>query len=232
VAPLLVPADFRPDGNVAEPVIGFTLTQAQANDPDLTASIARLTRRLEDLTGDRFVQSVGEVVELDVMVDSDSLYLPYRTTAVSTVKTRDAQGVLTTQSASAYRLNTSLDSTGSRRLGTWDSLDLVPYGSGLAATYSSWYWPRGTQTVQVTGTFGWTVAPPDIVRALAQLCWDHYMTKRGDLGRASSVNMAGETLTFFRAGENPYNARVASVGIPEVDQVVAEYARDPWVLIA
>lgn len=217
---ILTAANFRPQ-TTDEACIGRELTAQQAEDGDLDATIARMTARIQDLTNDDFSDAV-ETFELDVWVYSESLMLPKRCTSVTTVKTRDAQGVLTTQSGfspPSYRLRSSLDAAGAVRLGDFDHLDLVSYGPGLLnSADGSYCWPVGPQTVQVVGHFGWLVVPSDLKRALAHLVWDHYRAQRGDLGRVRQVSAAGIAETF---SEDP-----AMTGIREVDQVLLDYRRD------
>ena len=119
---LLVPADFRL-GSFNAVCEGLLLTDDEANDTRLAATIARVTRRIYNLTGDQFEQTT-ETVFLDVPAPTQILRLPKRTTAVATVQTQDWQGVLTNQTNSPqprWRLHSSLDvATGSIRIGEVD----------------------------------------------------------------------------------------------------------------
>ena len=81
-----------------------------------------------------------------------------------------------------------------------------------------WTWPVGTQTVQVTGDFGWTVTPGDIKRATALYVWDLVSRQSGDLGRAKA----------FSRGD----ARIELAdGVPEADEILKDYMRESPVMI-
>jgi hypothetical protein len=87
-------------------------------------------------------------------------------------------------------------------------------------------WPIGPKTVQVIGVTGWTVPPPDARRGVALLVWDHFMALNGDLRRAKSSTANGQQIVFVADGRNPYNDRIPSAGIPEVDEIVSGLYRD------
>jgi hypothetical protein len=233
MAPLLTPADFRPE-STAEPCRQLALALAQADDADLTASIARMTRRVDDLANDQFEQIAADTMELDVWVCSSSVPLTKRTTSIASVNTRDYAGNLTLQaSSSVYRLNSSLSSGGDRAVGDFDSLEILGLGLGIAGVTGSQYeWPYGPQTVQVIGATGWTVPHPDALRAVALLVWNHFTTLNADLRRAKSASAGDTSIVFVPDGRNPYNDKVASSGLPEVDEIVAELYRDNFAGLA
>ena len=89
-------------------------------------------------------------------------------------------GTLTTEASTAYRLFSSLDSTGSFRIDTngMDRLEVIP--TSYLST-GSCYWPVGPQTVQVAGTFSWAVTPSDIKFAVARLVYARFKESRADL---------------------------------------------------
>ncbi len=211
-------ANLRPD-TAAEYAQGVTLTAAEASDARLTAAIAAISERLDRLTNDHFETQTGVTLEVDVTDHTGRLALPRRTTAVTTVKTRDELGVLTTQASTTYRFRSSLDAAGATRIGESDYLDIIPEGVGLTLTPWAWSWPYGTQTVQVLGTFGWTVTPRDIKRAVAVLAFDHFKEQRGDLGRA----------VRYTTGEIAVERSVPDAdhptGLLEVDAIVTDYHR-------
>jgi len=230
MAAILTTANFRPE-STAEPCRQLELSLTQADDVDLAAAIDRYTRRVDDLANDQFEAIATDVMELDVWIWSDSLPLPKRTTAITTVKTRDFAGNLTTQASSGvYRLNSSLSVAGDRPTGDFDSVELLPSalgGAGLAVVVGSPFtWPYGAQAVQVTGVTGWTVPHPDAQRAVALLVWNHFTTSNAALRRARSASAGGEQIVFMADGRNPYNDKIASSGLPEVDEIVAELYRD------
>lgn len=213
----LVAADFREASHISA-CAGLTLTDDEANDTRLTAQIATLSQRVDDLTNDHF-ESATKTFDLDSWAPSDRLYLPWRCTAITTVKTRDAAGTLTLQDSSVFRLRSSLDPTGSLRQGDLDYLDIihdVTGGAGLTSPYV-WVWPLGPQTTQVVGTFGWTVTPGDAKRLLALLVWHHFKELRADLRRAEIVQTPSETVRYVSAE--------GGTGIPEADGIIANLRR-------
>lgn len=223
---LLTPANFR-EQTLAAACAGLKLDQSEAPDTDLTTWIAAVTQRVNEVCGDFFEPSTTSL-EHDVAWDSSRLYLQRRTTAVTAVKTRDALGNLTTQSSTAYRLHSSLDSTGAVKLEGSDYLELIWGGGGLASTWNPWLWPTGTQTVQVTGTFGWTTAPGDVKRAVAMMVWDVFKRQDSDVRRA--IRWARGDLTVERDTDT-------MTGMREADELLKPYLRggstgDPLVLIA
>jgi hypothetical protein len=220
----IVPADFRPE-TTASWCSGLVLPADQASSGDLTIAIAAISQRIEEKTGDYFTKQTL-VLEHDVTPrntgdEGRRLYLQRRCTAVTTVKLRDYTGTLgAAQTASLYRLHSSLDTAGAVQLGELDWLDLVPLSAGLTglSVTNPWAWPVGPQTVQVTGDFGWTVTPGDIKRATALYVWDLFFRQAGDLGRARA----------FSRGD----ARIELAdGVPEADEILKDYMRGAPVMI-
>lgn len=210
---LLTPANFR-EQTLAAACAGLALDQSEAPDADLTTWIAAVTQRVNAITNDYFEPSTISL-EHDVYNPTGYLYLQRRTTAVTAVKTRDGAGVLTTQAAGSYRLHSSLDSTGAVRVGDIDYLAIIGT-TGLTTTPDAWTWPVGTQTVQVSGTFGWTTCPGDIKRAVAMIVWDVFKREGGDVRRAS--RWARGDLTVERATDT-------MTGLPEADEILKGYTR-------
>lgn len=220
----LTPADFRPSaGGLAsnEAVGRYALTAGEANDTDLAATIARMIRRVERLTGDDF-EAATETLKVSPLSGYWKLWLPKRASVITSVSTRDALGALTVQPAGAYRANLSLNAAGTDLAypQVVDNLELLgPPAVGLTATLQGGYlWPVGPQVVEVTGTFGWTTAPADVVRAVAALVWNHYKPQRLDLGLTTRVTSSGETLEVDTEG---------ATGLVEVDAIVRDYQRVP-----
>lgn len=229
---LLTHADFR-DPAPNEACIGLELTNGEAEDSLLTAAIARLTSRLQRWCNDTF-ESVGPgTVEVDGRGGS-RLYLPQRFTAVTAVKTRDETGTLSASlTASGYRLHSSLNTAGSDRINQdaiLDWIDLLYGGTGLSVVGiggSSYCWPNTPGSVQVTGTYGWTVTPPEIKRALALLVFDHFKRKLSDLRVADSIQVAG---TIVRYAQPDPGLGIYS-GIAEVDEVLRDFTRRQTVAV-
>lgn len=225
----LTAADFD-SATVTDPCIGLTLTEAEVGGltTNLTAAIARLTQRLNDYTNDVF-----ESESLTLELDGDGtprLMLPKRCTSVTTVKLRDEDGTLgSAQTSTVYRLHSSLYSTGSKRLGEFDWIDLVPLGAGLANGLEGPYaWPCGPQTVQVAGTFGWTTTPGDIKRALAYMVYDHFKPSRPDVRAAESVTNNNVIVRY--AAADPING--IWTGMQECDSIINQYRRESGLSVA
>lgn len=220
----LVAANFR-EGSVTWYTAGLTLTTEQASDANLTAAIASYSLQLDDWTNDHFETEASTTVEL-AGDGTDRLVLPKRFTAITTVKTRDANGTLTLQSATAYRFTSSLESSGSRRRSkdALDTLDVVPGGPGLSGvSEGSFVWPCGPQTVQVIGTSGWTTTPERVKRAVALLVWDHFAPRGDSVYRAQR----------WQTEQASYDASISEPsGLPEVDKIVADLKRDIDVNVA
>jgi hypothetical protein len=214
-------ADFR-TATLNEVCQGLSLTVGEAPDASLTTAIARMSMRVDDWTNDHFESQSG-IETLDVPYESIFLYLPRRCTAVTLVQTQDPTGLATTQAATSYRLLSSLDAAGANlreAQASTDKLTIVPPpGNGLVVTLSTtpWVWPVGPATVLVTGTYGWTVCPGDIKRALALLVYYHFKPIRADLRMAETVSVADSTIRF--------GATFPS-GIPEADDIIFDYKRD------
>jgi hypothetical protein len=205
-------SDFRTP--TPEFAFGLDLTSTEAPDGPLAASIASISQRIDDLTNDHF-ESETLTLELNVESYSSRLYLPKRCRAITSINTRDEDGVLTLEPVTSYRLSSSLNTAGDYRLGDVDFLDIV--GSGI--TGSLFYWPLGTRSVQVNGTFSWNVTPADIKRAVARLVYEHFKEQRPDVDRAETLTNAGVTLRFLETDD------AHPTGIREVDQVIQRFYR-------
>jgi hypothetical protein len=204
-------SDFRTP--TPEYAFGLDLSATEAPDAVLAASIASLSQRIDDLTNDHF-ESETSTYDLDVSDYSSRLYLPRRCRAVTSINIRDAAGALTLQPATAYRLSSSLSSSGDYAQSDVDYVDLL-----TELTTGLWYWPLGTRSVQVAGTFSWGVTPPDIKRAVARLVYEHFKEQRPDVDRAETITNAGVTLRFLETdAEHP-------TGIREVDEIIHRYYR-------
>jgi hypothetical protein len=190
---LLTAEDFRLE-SLADPCQGLQLTVEEAPDSRLTAAISRLTERLEALTGDDYDGAQDETITFSLYEWTDTLILPKRCTGITSVTTIDRDGTETIQAATAYRLLSSLNTAGDEAIGDYDALLIV---NSLVSVPSAWSWPTLPYTVEVVGDFGWLTPPADAAAALAELVWDHFKRKRGDLGRAASMSAGGETIQFI-----------------------------------
>jgi hypothetical protein len=219
-------ADFR-TLTLAEYCVGLSLSLTEAPDAILTATIARMVKRLEGLTDDEFVTATGRTYDLRGSGTS-TLALPARCTAITTVKTRDYLGTLTTQDAAAYRLVSSLDAAGANRVTgqPWDYLEIPAYKylTGVVLA-SGWTWPPGAETIQVVGTFGWTVTPADINRAIALMTYDAVKAQAQNLRRADRMETVDAVYTF-----NPFDPDHPT-GINEADEIINSYRRSSGLLV-
>lgn len=220
----VVPADFRA-ATLAEYCVGLSLAADEIDDTTLASVIAAISARVDSWCNDHFATLTSTTYELDGSGGA-RLFLPSRCTAVTTVSVRGTDGGLTVQDASAYRLHSSLNSTGSSRVGEYDWLDVVP--THAISPASSWdyvgtwdvglygLWPTGPQTVRVTGTFGWTVTPPEIKRLVALLAWDRVKGKADVLRTASGFGIGGANVT----------TSTGATGYPEADSIISDFRRD------
>lgn len=212
---VLAVADFR-TATVTSACSGLTLTTTEASDTNLPVEITNQARIFDDETNDHF-ESEATTLDIDVTYWAGRLYLPRRFTAVSSVQTRDEAGTLTTQDTAVYRLRSSLNSTGSKRVGGFDWLDIVPLSDGLNTEMGAYCWPVGPQTVRVTGTSGWTVTPGAVKRAVALLVYDHFKPLRNDLRRTDRWQTSDAS--FNTAESLPW-------GLPEADTTAENYRRE------
>lgn len=222
---LLTPSSFRTE-SLNEACIGLPLTDDEAEDAPLAAAIARVTKRLQRWCNDRFEPTTG-ALEVDGR-GTARLYLPQRFTAVTAVKTRDETGTLSAAlTTTGYRLHSSLNAAGDDRINQdaiLDWIDLLYGGTGLSSVGiggSTYCWPNAAGSVQVTGTYGWTVTPPEIKRALALLVWDHVKRKRDDLRDAESVQAGGVLVRY--AQPNPAEGIFSGIG--EADEIIRDFER-------
>lgn len=214
----LVAADFRSE-TLHEAAAGLALTVDEAEDAALTSAIARASVRFDDYTGDHFESEAALVLTLRGN-DGSALYLPRRCTAVSQVRIQSALGVYTIQASTVYRLVSSLETGGARRRSKWatDYLEILPNQYLTGTTYGTADgWPCEANSVEVTGTFGWTVTPADVKKAVATLVYDHFKPIRKDLAMAD--RWATEDASFTRSASEPS-------GIPVVDDIVASFTYD------
>lgn len=217
----IVPADFR-SATLAEYTAGanslaLTTTEVPSTGSEalLTATIVRQSQRFDDACNDRF----STVSESDYALNSNGtsrLVLPWRTTRVYNLFTVDAAGVSTLQDSEAYRLSSSLDADGARRIAELDVIEIIDWGPGLVGTRSPWYFDKGQASVLIEADFGWTTTPLDVKRAVALLVYDHYKPISKNIYQADQ----------WVAGDARYSRSDGRFGIPEVDDAVTEYRRE------
>ncbi len=195
----------------------YPLTNAEIGDPDLDAAIAWACDEIIDLyCNDHFEpepQTGTIVLDLDGR-GSTILSIPKRIRSITLVEVRSAEGTLTTVAAGSYRVDKSLDAEGDKDIpGARDRITIIPEktlpdGTGV--------WPRGPQTIRVTGSFSWAVTPGSIKKAVAMLVYDTVKPQRQDLEKARRYS-TDDTL-FELALTEP-------TGIPFVDRTIAKFKR-------
>jgi hypothetical protein len=219
----VVPNDFR-TATLAEYCQGLPLTTSDVDDTKLTATIARVSLDFDDLTKDHFESAS---LTFDLSGDGSSmLTLPQRCTAVTTVKTLDFNGVLTTQAATVYRLVSSLNAAGSARTAedAEDYLQVIPGQYLTLVGWSGYGWPRGPKAVQVAGTFGWTVTPAKVKRAVALMVYDQVKPMAPQLRKATQ--WSGPDITYTNDPTIP-----GPTGMPDVDRIIRDFTRTAGVLV-
>lgn len=220
---LLVAADFRAE-TVSVWCRGLELSDADVGDSDLALAISSAQDRIETECHDLFEAADNQTVNIDVVGLTDRLYLPFRTRAIDSVNLVDESGTLFLQDVAAYRLHSSLNSTGDVATGDFDWLDITPNGVGLSiATIggTSYAWPIGVGTVRVVGDFGWSTPPGDIRLAIAMLVYDRIKPQSDVLRLMQS--WATDRATFQRS-DGP-------TGLPAVDAIIDTYGRPEAVTV-
>jgi hypothetical protein len=157
-------ADFR-ERTVKAWCRGLTLDESDGLDAYIDIVIAEEAGQIELELEDDFDPpnpDNDETIYVDGTIGS-RLYIPRRVRALTTVKTRDLVGTLTTVASTSYLLNSSLNSTGTamRENRKRDWLD------SLSGT--TWNYAGG---VQLVGKFGWAAVPADIKRLVALRVYD------------------------------------------------------------
>src|SRR5690242_9777346 len=171
MAPYILPADFHA-ATLAEWCVGIPLETADISDANLTTLIARMSAKFDFYTQDSYSKTAGDIIRVDGS-GSDTLYLPERCTALTTVETLNPDAITwTTQVSTVYEFVSSLDSAGAVRsqLCDIDHLTIHPPQMLVNVYASGSIWPQGTHNVRITGDFGWTTTPGDVKRAIALMC--------------------------------------------------------------
>ena len=205
--------------SLAEFAWGLAVDQVRVpDDGHITSTIARVSQDFDDWTNDRFSSDAAVALTLTGSRDR-RLELPRRTTAITTLSITNSLGTVTNQASTVYRLHSSLEPAGDRRrpADDIDYVEMIPFQYLTGATYGPTYvWPSEPNSITVTGTYGWTVTPPKVKRAIALLVYDFYNPQADVLRQVIQLNDAGTSYSFQRDAEHPS-------GIPEVDQTVRDY---------
>ena len=197
---------------------GFLLSEADGDATFVASVIADVETRVNQMLDDDFEPEAGDAdVTLEVSGSGTSrLYMPRRVRSITTVKTRAVTGTLTTEAATSYRLHSSLNAAGTQMVDNshLDWIDIIqPLSVGSV-------WPKGWQSVQVVGKFGWASAPSEIKRLVAMLVYDDIKAKNSNLYRAERLSTDQQTIVFAPPDEG-------SLGIPKADAIVRQFRRDP-----
>lgn len=223
---LVSPDDFRVT-SLANYCVGISLTDNEADDTVLGEAIAEASQYVDEYCSDIF-GGVTETLTLDGSGEA-RLWLPRRCTAISALVTLDQFGNPTTQASEAYRLHSSLVDAGSKRLArdARDWVELVYLGTGISTQlwFNPWKFYPESQSIRITGDWGWTTPPLAIKTAIALLAYDQVKA-------SGSVTVRHQRM---QAGAELYDNSVSSpTGIPKVDTILAEYdyERTPRVAIA
>lgn len=213
-------ADFR-EATLAEYCKGLIITDEDMDSTKLALAITRCSGNFDNLTNDHF-ESASATYNL-TGDGSSHLTLPQRCTAVSTVKTKDLLGVQTTQSSSTYRLHSSLVTGGTDTiaLDSEDYIAIIP-GQYLSLTGYGGRWPCDPASIEVVGTFGWTVTPYDVKRAVALMVYDSVKPMSPTLRKATTYRTLDAQFDYAATG--PTN-------IPEADEIIRQYTRGGGVLV-
>lgn len=182
------------------------LTEQDGSDAYLDLVIAHVTTQVElDLDDDFEPPSPDNDETLELDGDGGArLDVPRRVRSLTSVSTRDSEGVLTLEAATDYRLRSSLNSTGTamyegRKL---DWIDIIP-----GQLLSTGPWPNGPQTVRLIGKFGWSVVPTDIKRLVALRVYGLVKAKSDPLTTIVQRTTADAVITY---GESEEERRIVA----------------------
>jgi hypothetical protein len=194
---------------------GLTFTEAEGDATAIDAVIADVELWVNDKLQDDFEPAGGDP---DTTIDIDGsgtarLYIPKRIRSLTTVSTRAADGTLTAQASTLWRLHSSIEA--GVLVGKFDYLDVIE-GKTLQTVGN--FWPMGTQTVRLVGKFGWAAPPNDIKRLVALLVYDYLKPADGKLRKTRTLDTRDATYTFVAAEE-------MQTGIREADDIFSRYSR-------
>jgi hypothetical protein len=194
-------ADFRL-GGLKPWTSNLVLTEADGTNANLDLVIASVSTQVElDLNDDFDPPSPDNDETIDVFGSGTArLYMTRRVRALTTVNTRAADGTLTAQASTLWRLQKSLNTAGTAMTdgAMVDYLEVI-YGKSLLIT--GWAWPYGTQTVQLVGKFGWSAPPDDIKRLVALRVYGMVKAKADPLTTITQRSTIDAVVTFGPSAE-------------------------------
>lgn len=194
-------ADFRL-GGLRPWTSNLALTEADGTNLYLDAAIASVSTQVELDLNDDFDPPSPDTDETIELYGSGTarLYVPRRVRSLTTVNTRAADGTLTAQASTLWRLQKSLNTAGTAMTdgAMVDYLEVIP---GKSLLISGWAWPYGTQTVQLIGKFGWAAPPDDIKRLVALRTYGMVKAKADPLTTITQRSTIDAVVTYGPSAE-------------------------------
>ena len=202
---------------------GFLLSEADGDATFVDSVIADVEAQVNQMLDDDFAPDPGDAdVTLELAGSGTTrLYLPRRCRSITTLKTRDYTGALTTQASTLWRLHSSLNAAGTAMVDN-SHLDYIDVVQTLSVGYC---WPEGWQTVQIVGKFGWSAPPNDIKRLVAMLVYDAVKPLNNHLRKAEKLQTDQSSIIYVNADDPD------ALGIPQADAIVRRYKR-PALMVA
>lgn len=189
-------ADFR-ERTMRPWCVGIVLGEPDGTDAYLDELITLVTARIEhDLRDDFEPPSPDDPVTISVDGNGALLLdLPRRVRVLTTVETLDTSGAYTTQSATTYRLNQSLNAAGTA-MNDGQKLDTLE-----ALSITCGVWPHNANAVRLTGKFGWAAVPQDIKRLVALRVYDLAKGSSDPLSRVVQRTTVDQVITLGESRE-------------------------------
>lgn len=204
----IVAADLRPTSSKWFAARSKITVAQVTSDATITDAIAAVSAEIDEYTRDHFEPLTPTTLTVG---GSDDLvaYLPARIRTLSQVEVRDSSGVFTVLPATSYRLSSSVAGSVVHVAG-YDFLSFIQW-------YGDWTtWPSSSQSIRLTGTFGWPATPEGIKLATALIVADRLLPA-GDLMRRANA---------FQTADASYQmASTSPSGIPDADRELARYRR-------
>jgi hypothetical protein len=215
----VVAADFRA-ATLKWYTRGLALTDEEAPTADITSAIAAYSGQLDSWASDHYEPENALEVVVDQRHYSHMLHLPKRIRTVTTVKTVNYAGTETVETATDWRVHSSLNAAGTdfHESNEMDWLEVI---TGQYLTTGAAYWPYGIGTVKITGNWSWGAVPDRIKRAVAILVYDRFRAKGDSLMRAE--RWATDQASYDLSNSKPS-------GLPEVDEIIEAYSRKELIL--
>lgn len=219
------------------------ITQAQASDAKLLASLARASKYIERVTGREF-RALYKTLELDgdggraLLLDEPIIGVESIKLSTSPLFPSDLEIEADFFRVYNRHLSQNLVSPDDRNN---PKIEMFSSSEDLAGirpfTFSRMIFPRGQQNVRVAGVFGFTDfdgtpmgATPEDIKRVALLLALRDMPKMGCASRFQTTQ--GYRLKGERTRDQSYDLdglhlRGAFTGDPEIDQTLAAYVRPP-----